>query len=151
VLNCQNLLYIHVCKNSAAETGSGAWCGSRNYFFYFYVCYILFRYRSRKELRLRNRTWIYSLPDAEPVVRNNNINCSGAALWRRHPQRALYTATLILFFQTATFIFTSKLQRLFYLCLAIYSLLFSHHLFLHLLQHLLYMSCLLPGALLILF
>jgi hypothetical protein len=43
--NCPDLLYIHMCKNSAAMTGSGAGCGSGNYFFYFHVRYILFRYR----------------------------------------------------------------------------------------------------------
>jgi hypothetical protein len=37
-------------KNSAAETGSAAGCGSGNYFVHFHVCYVLLRYRSRNNV-----------------------------------------------------------------------------------------------------
>jgi hypothetical protein len=38
--NCPNMLYIHMCKNSAATTGSGAWCGSGN--FLYFLCPLYF-------------------------------------------------------------------------------------------------------------
>jgi hypothetical protein len=58
---------------------------------HFYVHYILFRYRSRNELRLRDRTQFYFAPGcgAGSAGRKRNF-CNGAASQMRPPQRIFY-------------------------------------------------------------
>jgi hypothetical protein len=142
-----------MCKNSAATTGSGAWCGSGNYLCFFHPLY-LFHYRRAGRIPAPGPYVNLFAPQCgasradqkyKIVAEPHTICGTRSALFtlRHFVLRIFYVATpsTCSFFNCAFYFIFSNCNFYFILCLAIYSLWFYYAPFIHCIYCNVYYMC----------